>query len=122
MIDAINRYTTPAEALAAFSAAGMTWTDDDGVEHIKTATIEFAVCEWGEKFTLTDPGDPTDPLNFPPVWTGDGFHWVVYRDLVNEEIPPELLTGVVWSSLMRDTNAEPVPRPTDGSVPNQFWL
>jgi hypothetical protein len=121
MIDVISKYNSPAEALAVFSAAGMTSTDKDGVEHIMQATHEFAVCEWGEKFTMTSPGTPGDPLD-PPVWTGDGFHWVVYRDLVNDQIPPELLTGIVWSSLMVDSNNVPVQRPADGSIPNQFWL
>ena len=122
MIDSINRYATPADALAAFSLAGLTFVDQDGVERIKSADIDgLAVCEVGEKFTLTSPGTPGDPLD-PPVYTGDGFHWVVYRHLTQDTLPAALEPATVWNSKMVDASQQAVPRPQDGSVPTQFWL
>jgi len=122
MIDVISNYPTPADALAAFSAEGLTFTDKDDVEHIKTADIDgLAISEVGERFTMTSPGTPGDPLD-PPVYTGDGLHWVVYRHLAQDDIPNFLLTTAVWHSKMVDAGGLAVPRPTDGSIPPQFWL
>jgi len=116
MIDSINKYATPAAALSAFSAAGFTFIDGNGIEHILQANIEgAAICEVGQLYTMTDPGTPGDPLD-PPTYTGDGFHWVVYRHLNENTLPAALLPATVWNSLM------PTVRPTDGTIPNQFWL
>jgi hypothetical protein len=122
MIDSINKFASPADALAAFSAEGLTSLDQDGIEHILQADINgLAICEVGERFTLTSPGTPGDPLD-PPVYTGDGFHWVAYRHM-NQDILPSFLTiTTVWWSGMVDINSLAIPRPLDGSVPTQFWL
>jgi hypothetical protein len=122
MIDSINKYVDKTEALLAFAAAGLTFVDPDGVERIRTADINgVAICEVGELFTMTSPGTPGDPLD-PPVYVGDGFHWVVYRHLNEETLPAALQPATVWNSKMVDAQQLAVPRPTDGSVPNQFWL
>jgi hypothetical protein len=123
MIDSANSFASPADALATFSAEGLTFTDPDGVEHIIQADINgLAICEWGERFTMTDPGDPLDPINFPPTYVGDGLHWVAYRHLGQDVLPAFLAPTAVWHSDMVDGSGILIPRPTDGSIPNQFWL
>lgn len=122
MIDSINQFQSPAEAVAVFSAEGLTFFDQDDVEHIKTADIDgLAICEVGQRYTMTDPGTPGD-MTDPPTYVGDGLHWVVYRHLNQEDIPAFLLTTAVWHSKMVDAGGHAVPRPTDGSTPEQFWL
>ncbi len=119
MIDSLNKYASPEDALLAFSLAGLTFEDENGVERIRAADIDgLAICEIGEHFIMTDPGNPADPINFPPTYTGDGFHWVLYRHMREDALPAALLVTSVWN-----TNASPTTHPTtDPNIPSQFWL
>lgn len=60
-----------------------------------------------------------------PQLVGDGYYWVLFRDLIDRALPEGADLYIMWSSDMTITKRKktiPIERPTDDPlIPNRFW-
>jgi hypothetical protein len=107
MTDYILRFPSKEVAEAFGLAHGFARQNDDGTVVTTLATHEYALYEVGEH-------------------NDDGQYWVLFRDLVDIEIPEGGEAFIVWSSnqtaLNEDGVETSVPRPVSNQdVPNVWW-
>jgi len=107
MTDYILRFPSKEIAEAFGLAHGFARASEDGTVVSTLASHEHALHEVGEH-------------------NGDGQYWVLFRDLVDIEIPDGGDQFIVWSSNQTALNEDGVeinvPRPfNDPHVPNIWW-
>lgn len=107
MTDYILRFPSKEVAETFGLVHGFAQRDEDGTVVTTLATHEYALHEVGEH-------------------NNDGQYWVLFRDLVDIEIPEGGEAFIFWSSNQTTSNEDgvetPVPRPVnDPDVPNVWW-
>jgi len=101
MIDYLLKFPSKETAIQFGASTGLASQDEDGIWQASTATHNHCLLEIGEHCT--------------PDGTGDGLYWVLFRDLVDLEIPEGGEQFIHWSSTSGD------PRPVNDQTPSVFW-
>ena len=106
-IDYLLKFPSRDVAIQFGAATGLATQNEDGIWQASTATHDHALLEIGEH-------------------NGDGFYWILYRDLTGIPVPAGAEAFIYWCSewtvLDEAGNEITIPRPTnEGLAPNVFW-
>jgi len=123
MTDYLLRFDSKLDFDALAEAQGLAVVDPATGEVSPTlATFTYAQVIIGEHFVPTG-GTVTGPDGLPvPELAGDGFHWVLFRELEPVPAITALAPYAQWASSFVDGAGDPVPRPADPSFPQTTWL
>ena len=130
MIDYILKFPSKTTAQQFGLANGFAVQTENGDIVSRLASYEHALYEIGEHFItpqveITNESE-TEIVDEHPAAIGDGFYWVLFRDLVGIPIPAGGEQFIVWSSnqttLDENGKETPIPRPiNDPNIPNIWW-